>query len=154
MTTKAKLLAKQSLEGLSVGDALGERYFGPTEEMRAKIHARQLPQGNWCFTDDTIMARALLRTLEEHDHVNQDFFVKEMAREYTAEPNRGYGGTVRGILSKVQEGGDWRQLAPLEWDPWVTARPCESALLELGFIKTSTSSLKKPRNPPKSLTPI
>lgn len=105
-------LAQRSLTGLSVGDALGEQFFGPTEAMKAQIRNRELPPGPWCFTDDTIMAQALLKTLEDHGRVNQDAFVKDMAERYTTQPNRGYGGTVRGILTAVQAGGDWRDLAP------------------------------------------
>jgi hypothetical protein len=54
MTVTTRIdLAKISLWGLSVGDALGETYFGPTEVISARISNGELQEGNWFFTDDT-----------------------------------------------------------------------------------------------------
>ena len=46
-----------SLDGLSVGDTFGERFFGPPEEVTKRIAARTLPPSPWSYTDDTEMAR-------------------------------------------------------------------------------------------------
>jgi len=45
-----------SLDGLSVGDAFGERFFGPTHEVLQRISRRELPDAPWTYTDDTEMA--------------------------------------------------------------------------------------------------
>jgi hypothetical protein len=54
--------AKQSLEGLSVGDAFGELCFriSPYETTTA-----QLPSGIWRWTDDTYMALSIVEVLEK-----------------------------------------------------------------------------------------
>ena len=41
--------AKLSLAGLSLGDALGERFFGPTQRAVALIERRELPSGSWFY---------------------------------------------------------------------------------------------------------
>lgn len=48
--------AARALRGLSVGDAMGETFFGPEAEISARIRERRLQPGNWLFTDDTVMA--------------------------------------------------------------------------------------------------
>src|SRR5687768_7887910 len=49
-----------SLEGLAVGDALGECFFGPTADARAAIADRWVPPGVWRWTDDTLMAASVV----------------------------------------------------------------------------------------------
>ncbi len=48
--------AYQSLEGLSCGDASGECFFGPNEDVVPLIRQRAAPAPPWTFTDDTMMA--------------------------------------------------------------------------------------------------
>ncbi len=52
-----------SLDGLSVGDVLGERFFGLPEEAAQRIAARTVPPGPWRYTDDTEMALGLVECL-------------------------------------------------------------------------------------------
>ena len=52
-----------SLDGLSIGDAFGQRFFGPVA-MGDQLVSRQLPPGPWKYTDDTEMALALASVLE------------------------------------------------------------------------------------------
>lgn len=56
MKTTNKLdLAKASLQGLSIGDAFGETFFGSIEIISHRINNRVLQEGSWFFTDDTVM---------------------------------------------------------------------------------------------------
>jgi hypothetical protein len=54
-----------SLEGLSVGDAFGERYFRPTPEALRRIEERQLSAAPWPYTYDTEMALSIVEVLWE-----------------------------------------------------------------------------------------
>jgi hypothetical protein len=49
-----------SLEGLSVGDAFGERFFGNPARVAALIERRVAPEGVWRWTDDTQMAQCIV----------------------------------------------------------------------------------------------
>src|SRR5437879_12234656 len=53
-----------SLDGLSVGDAFGEGCFGSVRRMQRQ----ELPPSPWCFTDDTAMARSIVRCLNRYGH--------------------------------------------------------------------------------------
>jgi len=48
--------ARLSLAGLSVGDALGERFFGRDSVVERAIAERTEPPAPWSWTDDTAMA--------------------------------------------------------------------------------------------------
>src|SRR5579862_8575440 len=52
--------ARLSLEGLSVGDAFGERFFGPARAIRARLESRELPPPPWRYTDDTVMSLGIV----------------------------------------------------------------------------------------------
>ena len=39
-----------SLDGLSVGDAFGQRFFMPTDEALRRIARRELPETPWPYT--------------------------------------------------------------------------------------------------------
>lgn len=49
--------AHVALEGLSVGDAFGERFFVHPDVAGRLIAERALPVPPWSYTDDTEMAR-------------------------------------------------------------------------------------------------
>lgn len=99
--------AYQSLEGLSCGDAFGERFFGAPETALSLIHKRTLPTPPWIFTDDTLMAISIVSTLEEHGEIDQDHLAMSFARCY--DPSRGYGPAMHELLGRVRDGfGDWR----------------------------------------------
>jgi hypothetical protein len=48
--------AALALEGLSIGDAFGEMFFGKEDVMLSMIEAKALPAPPWYLTDDSIMA--------------------------------------------------------------------------------------------------
>jgi ADP-ribosylglycohydrolase len=57
-----------SLEGLSVGDASGERFFVHPATVEHLIAARILPTPPWRFTDDTQMALSIA-VLRRHGRI-------------------------------------------------------------------------------------
>lgn len=108
MTTNNKLeLAKQSLLGLSVGDAFGETFFGPIDDISLRWQQRVLLSGTWPFTDDTVMGIGVYNILSRLGSIDQDELAKEFAANYQLDENRGYGATARRILRSITEGGDW-----------------------------------------------
>jgi ADP-ribosylglycohydrolase len=108
MTTNNKLeWAKTSLLGLSVGDAFGETFFGPADDISLRISGRVLLSGAWPFTDDTVMSIGIYNILSKFGTIDQDELAKEFVNNYLADENRGYGATARRILRNISEGGDW-----------------------------------------------
>ncbi|MEV7398942.1 ADP-ribosylglycohydrolase family protein [Streptomyces sp. NPDC091267] len=109
--------ARRSLEGLALGDAFGERWFSLFREPRQaynQIRARQTPQEPvWPWTDDTALARALQRVLDEHGHVEQDRLALLFALAFDADQARGYGHGMHMLLpALLTSPADWRTLAP------------------------------------------
>jgi len=101
---------RRSLLGLSVGDALGEQFFGvPDEVARDRIHRRVLPPAPWPYTDDTEMAISVVEVLAAHGAIAPDRLAAAFARRYT--PSRGYGAGACRLLQRLQEGADWREAA-------------------------------------------
>ena len=72
--------AKLSLDGLSVGDAFGEKFFGYPDLVLHLIEDRQLPDSPWFFTDDTVMAMGVVEVLEKYGHIDQNALARTFAR--------------------------------------------------------------------------
>ena len=51
------------LEGLSVGDSFGEKFFVHPDIVDGLIESRGLPSPPWYFTDDTLMAISIPEVL-------------------------------------------------------------------------------------------
>ncbi|MCF7785378.1 MAG: ADP-ribosylglycohydrolase family protein [Prosthecobacter sp.] len=106
-----------SLDGLSVGDAFGQSFFFVTTVIAdQRLDGRFIPPPPWFFTDDTVMALAIMRSLQEHGGIVPDLLALEFAKQYTKEPDRGYGGTARGILQAIGEGVPWKEAAGRVFD--------------------------------------
>jgi ADP-ribosylglycohydrolase len=102
--------ASISLEGLSVGDAFGEKFFILHPEMAANfIYLRATPGGNWSFTDDTQMALSIVSILWQYGEINQDELAKSFADGY--EMQRGYGTAISSLLADIRNGDDWKDLS-------------------------------------------
>lgn len=109
--------ARQSLEGLSVGDALGEQFFTIEGAVLGEVlRQRALPRPPWRYTDDTVMALAIYEVLAEHGHVDQDALAAAFARRYVAEPARGYGAGAHEILGRLARGEPWQAVSPSVFD--------------------------------------
>lgn len=109
--------AKKSLLGTSIGDAFGETFFGPTQEIEDRIYTRTISDDLcWYFTDDTIMSIAIYQSLEKYGAIEQDFLANTFASNYHRDTYRGYGGTMHSILRGIEEGKDWRNIAPAVFD--------------------------------------
>src|SRR5689334_6820995 len=89
--------ARGSLEGLSVGDAFGEQFFGHLSIVERLGGA--LPAAPWTYTDDTVMALSVVDVLSEKRTVDQDLLATLFAARYRFAPRRGYGGTAHDILT-------------------------------------------------------
>ncbi|MFE3830721.1 ADP-ribosylglycohydrolase family protein [Streptomyces sp. NPDC059092] len=99
--------ALASLRGLAVGDALGSQFFVPANY--PLLARRDLPPGDWQWTDDTEMAASVLAVLAAHHRVDQDALARSFAEHHDFD--RGYGPAVNRMLRLIREGGDWRELA-------------------------------------------
>lgn len=104
-----------SLDGLSVGDAFGDRFFGPHQEMVSQIRRRRLPPPPWDWTDDTAMALSVVDCLRT-GAIDPDELAQLFARRYTTDPKRGYGGTAHSILRAISDGMPWAQAAGQAFD--------------------------------------
>jgi ADP-ribosylglycohydrolase len=98
-----------SLDGLSVGDAFGERFFLPPHAALSMMEQRATPRGPWSYTDDTEMALGIVQVLEEHGRIDQDALARVFGVRYRDNPHRGYGGTAHGILEAIYLGEPWRR---------------------------------------------
>lgn len=101
--------ARASLFGLSVGDALGEQFFGAPDQVAVRIAERTVPRPVWSWTDDTQMAAALVEHLEAtRGDVRPDRLMATFAQRF--EIRRGYGSAMRDTLAQVRAGSPWRPL--------------------------------------------
>ncbi|MFH9469979.1 ADP-ribosylglycohydrolase family protein [Streptomyces clavifer] len=109
--------ARRSLEALALGDAFGERWFPlfrPPRQAYGEVRARRTPhEPVWHWTDDTALARALHRVLDECGQVDQDRLALCFALAFEADRARGYGHGMHMLLPELLTSpGDWRTLAP------------------------------------------
>jgi ADP-ribosylglycohydrolase len=107
-----------SLDGLSVGDAIGAAFGeGVTSEaVAAQISERILPAAPWQWTDDTHMAISIIEILADFEEIDQDALAELFAERFTEDPYRGYAAGAARLLTQIMEGGDWRELSPRLFD--------------------------------------
>jgi ADP-ribosylglycohydrolase len=99
----------QSLAGLSVGDAFGQRFFTLPPHI---LSSRHIPEGPWAWTDDTHMALSIVEVLLTHRAINQDELVRLFVLRFGQEPWRGYAGGAQRLLTLYFQGANWRDQAP------------------------------------------
>jgi ADP-ribosylglycohydrolase len=106
--------ARVALEGLSLGDAFGERFMVPPETAVRMIELRAVPGGTWRWTDDTEMALSIVEQLEERGAIDQDDLAQRFARRMDLD--RGYGRGAIAILDEIRAGASWRSAATAAFD--------------------------------------
>lgn len=97
-----------SLDGLSIGDALGEMLAYRHEAALHRLSQNDLPAGPWFHTDDTEMAISIVAVLRSHGRLDQDALAKRFARRWERDPDRGYGKMTRIQLSRMTMGEPWQ----------------------------------------------
>jgi ADP-ribosylglycohydrolase len=102
---------KLSLDGLGLGDALGEMLSYQAHTAPRRLAENNLPAGPWCHTDDTEMAISIVQVLKSHGHVDQDALAKRFARRFERDPERGYGKMTRIQMREIMAGAKWRDTA-------------------------------------------
>lgn len=102
--------ARISLQGLAVGDAFGEQFFGPPGFVQERLARREVPFPTWPYTDDTAMAMSVVDILEQYGGIEQDALVKMFVERHEEDPNRGYGAGVRQLLRAIAGGVSWREV--------------------------------------------
>ncbi|MDI6101447.1 ADP-ribosylglycohydrolase family protein [Actinoplanes sp. NEAU-A12] len=103
------VLARESLAGLSVGDALGAQYFVPGNHPSDLLDAR-VPDPPWEWTDDTEQACCLVAILAGSADLSDQQFDRDRFAELLAErfePYRGYGPGAVVMLRQIREGLPW-----------------------------------------------
>lgn len=104
--------ARLSLEGLSIGDAFGERFFSRRPgDLLERIERRMLPDAPWRWTDDTAMALSVVEVLEARGSIDEEALAAAFVRRFGEDPERGYGGAAFGMLYRAVLGEDLRALA-------------------------------------------
>ncbi|MES2597576.1 MAG: ADP-ribosylglycohydrolase family protein [Verrucomicrobiota bacterium] len=106
-----------SLDGLSVGDGFGQSFFFVTPVTAdSRLDGRHIPPPPWFYTDDTVTALSIVQSLMQNEKIDPDWLANAFAAEYRREPDRGYGGTARGILQAIGEGVPWQEAAGRVFD--------------------------------------
>ncbi|HMA35755.1 MAG TPA: ADP-ribosylglycohydrolase family protein [Chloroflexia bacterium] len=114
--------ARVSLEGLSVGDAFGQRFFhhraiigrlwlqrdGSGLDLRQDAPLGPPP---WRWTDDTAMALSVVEVLQTHETADQDRLARHFAERFHEEPRRGYGPAMHRLLPDILRRRHWRDAA-------------------------------------------
>ncbi|MGW4247441.1 ADP-ribosylglycohydrolase family protein, partial [Nocardia sp. NPDC004722] len=106
-------IARDSLDGLSVGDALGAQFFVPGRSV-PELVAGKPPAGPWEWTDDTEMACSVYAELREHGGIDRDRLAAVFADR--CEPYRGYGGGTVVVLHQIRDGRPWAEAAGAVFD--------------------------------------
>jgi ADP-ribosylglycohydrolase len=100
-----------SLDGLAIGDALGEALSYRAESAVERVCRNDLPAGPWFHTDDTEMAISIAATLKSHGYIDQDALARRFSRRFEREPDRGYGKMTRIQMREIIAGANWRHTA-------------------------------------------
>jgi ADP-ribosylglycohydrolase len=101
------------LEGLSVDDAFGDKFIGPTDTTLSRIEARILPPAPWLYTDDTEMTLSIISTLWHAGAIDQDRLAASFVERY--DPSRGYGPAMHRLFAAVRAGTLWQEAAQTQF---------------------------------------
>jgi ADP-ribosyl-[dinitrogen reductase] hydrolase len=111
--------AAGSVLGLALGDALGAPFeFRRVHQIPDPLPAFELPWGDrppGSTTDDTAMARNLVRSLVERDGFDPDDLVARHLEWFRSDPPD-VGSQTRRVLRRVAEGEPAEEAAQAEWE--------------------------------------
>ena len=110
MDESARHRAMRSLDGLSVGDALGKAWAF-TPDATERLSTRSLPPPPWNYTDDTVMATGVVATLFRFGEIDRDALALDLTTRFEREPNRGYGAGAFWLLSQLSRRRPWREVS-------------------------------------------
>jgi ADP-ribosylglycohydrolase len=108
-TTERLVRARESLEGLSVGDAIGESLSYQYYRCRENCDFSAFRPGTVRYTDDTEMALAIVETLQRLGGIDEDVVAWAFSTRYRHDPDRGYGKMARRVLEEIQNLGCYRE---------------------------------------------
>jgi ADP-ribosylglycohydrolase len=103
--------ARLALEGLSIGDAFGERFFISPSVVESLVSQRAFPAPPWRWTDDTAMALSVFEVLSANGGIDRDALAGLFALRHRHDPMRGYGATAHEILDAIDRGLHWGEAA-------------------------------------------
>ncbi len=113
-----------ALEGLSVGDAFGEQFFGFQHEgtiyltedaVLDAIETRVMPPAQWHYTDDTEMALSIVSNLRQYKRINQGILAYSFSTRYDS--SRGYGPAMHWLMRAIaNDSQNWQALAASLFD--------------------------------------
>ncbi|MEK7951402.1 ADP-ribosylglycohydrolase family protein [Luteolibacter soli] len=102
--------AIESIQGLSVGDALGQCFFSLQADLEERVlRGDYLPEAPWHYTDDTEMSLSVLSMLLNLGRIDQDALAMSFAHGYSYD--RAYGPAMHRALMRIREGEHWRSVA-------------------------------------------
>ena len=104
-------VAREVLDGLSVGDALGEALSYQCYRARELADFSTYRDGSVRYTDDTEMAIGLFEQLDAAGEIDEGRLAWRFASRFRADPERGYGRMARHILREIGAGVPWREAA-------------------------------------------
>lgn len=99
--------ARAALDGLSIGDAFGERFFGAPDSVEHRLAYRAPPAGPWRWTDDTHMAISIVEELDHGAAIDVGSLAARFARRHHEDMWRGYGAMARRVLGDIHDGTPW-----------------------------------------------
>jgi len=103
--------ASKSLTGIAIGDSFGDSFFQERDLVELAISKQEILETQWRFTDDTIMAIPIFKSLKNFNEVNQDYITNEFAINYENDPHRGYGPSMHRKLKDFKENKDWLSIS-------------------------------------------
>ncbi|MFI9631059.1 ADP-ribosylglycohydrolase family protein [Nocardia sp. NPDC051929] len=106
-------IALDSLDGLSVGDALGAQFFVPDRSLSDLLAGRP-PTAPWQWTDDTEMACSVYSEIRNRSYIDRDALAAVFADR--CKPYRGYGGGTVVVLHQIRDGRPWAEAAGSSFD--------------------------------------
>ena len=103
--------ALEILEGLSVGDALGEALSYQHYRARELSDFSIFSAGSVRCTDDTEMALGVCETLTLIRGIDEDTVAWAFSTRFRNDPERGYGKLARRILESLSTGSLWKDVS-------------------------------------------